>query len=171
MSTLQVSNVHLESTANNRLQYAGSNTVNLYVGGTKVIDSNSSTFAITGNVGIGNTAPALDLYVNGSSAGAIGTLTDAANVAVDLSTFNNYSITLGGNRNIDNPTNLQPGQSGVIFITQDGTGSRTLSWSSYWKFSGNTAPTLTTTGGSVDAILYVVRTSTSITAQSVLNVG
>ena len=59
MGTLQVSNVHLESTANNRLQYVGSNTVNLYVGGTKVIDSNSSTFAITGNVGIDNTAPRL----------------------------------------------------------------------------------------------------------------
>ena len=59
MGTLQVSNVHLESTANNRLQYVGSNTVNLYVGGTKVIDSNSSTFAITGNVGIDNTTPRL----------------------------------------------------------------------------------------------------------------
>ena len=59
MSTLQVSSIHFESTANNRLQFAGSNTVNMYVGGTKVIDSNSSTFAITGNVGIDNTTPRL----------------------------------------------------------------------------------------------------------------
>ena len=37
----------------------GINTINLYVDETKVIDSNSSTFAITGNVGIDNTAPRL----------------------------------------------------------------------------------------------------------------
>ena len=37
----------------------GINTINLYVDETKVIDSNSSTFAITENVGIVNTAPRL----------------------------------------------------------------------------------------------------------------
>ena len=37
----------------------GINTINLYVDETKVIDSNSLTFAITGNVGIDNTAPRL----------------------------------------------------------------------------------------------------------------
>jgi len=42
MSTLQVSNVHLESTANNRIEYAGSNTVNIYAGGINVLSANSS---------------------------------------------------------------------------------------------------------------------------------
>jgi len=57
MSTLQVSNVHLESTANNRIEYAGSNTVNIYAGGTNVLSANSSTMNIpvAGGIAIGNT--------------------------------------------------------------------------------------------------------------------
>jgi len=45
---------------------------------------------------------------------------------------------------------------------QDGTGSRTLSWGSYWDFAGGTAPTLSTTASAVDRIDYVVRSATSI---------
>ena len=57
MGTLQVSNVHLESTANNRIEYAGSNTINIYAGGTNVLSANSSTMNIpvAGNISIGNT--------------------------------------------------------------------------------------------------------------------
>lgn len=98
-------------------------------------------------------------------------LTDAATIAVDMSLGNNFSVTLGGNRTLGNPTNLTAGQSGIIYVTQDATGSRTLAYSSYWKFPGGTAPTLTTTANAVDALVYTVRTSTSITVQSVLNIG
>ena len=61
-----------------------------------------------------------------------------------------------------NPSNMAVGQSGSIFIVQDGTGSRTLSWGSYWDFIGGTAPTLTTTAGAIDRIDYIVRTAGSI---------
>lgn len=56
MGTLQVSNVHFESTANNRIEYAGSNTVNIYAGGTNVLSANSSTMNIpvAGSISIGN---------------------------------------------------------------------------------------------------------------------
>jgi hypothetical protein len=46
MSTLQVSNVHFESTANNRIEYAGSNTVNIYAGGTVMISSSATTVSL-----------------------------------------------------------------------------------------------------------------------------
>ena len=100
--------------------------------------------------------------------GTITTLTDGATVTPDFSTSNNYSLTLGGNRTIANPTNLTAGQSGSIFLVQDGTGSRTASWGSYWDFAGGTAPTLTTTASAVDRIDYVVRSSTSIHAVATL---
>ena len=61
-----------------------------------------------------------------------------------------------------NPTNLVAGQSGSIFITQDGTGSRTLAWGSYWDFATGTAPTLSTTAGAIDRVDYIVRTTGSI---------
>jgi hypothetical protein len=96
--------------------------------------------------------------------GAITALTDGATITPDFDDGNNFSVTLAGNRTIANPTNLAAGQSGSIFITQDGTGSRTLAWGSYWDFTTGTAPTLTTTAGAVDRVDYIVRTTGSIHA-------
>jgi hypothetical protein len=93
---------------------------------------------------------------------SIATLTDGATITPDFATNNNFTVTLGGNRTMANPSNLQAGQSGSIFIVQDATGSRTLSWGSYWDFVGGTAPTLTTTANAVDRVDYVVRSATSI---------
>ena len=53
---------------------------------------------------------------------------------------------------------------GSIFIKQDGTGSRTVSYGSSWDFIGGTAPTLTTTASAVDRLDYIVRSSTKIHA-------
>lgn len=89
-------------------------------------------------------------------------LTDAATIAVDLSTGLNFSVTLGGNRTLGNPTNTKNGQSGVIWITQDATGSRTLAYSSSWKFASGLAPTLTTTANATDVLCYQVKGSTFI---------
>ena len=94
--------------------------------------------------------------------GTISTLTDGATITPDFATANNFTVTLAGNRTIANPTNLTAGQSGSIFIVQDGTGSRTASWGSYWDFAAGTAPTLTTDANAVDRVDYVVRSSTSI---------
>ena len=96
--------------------------------------------------------------------GEVTTLTDAATITPDLNDSNNYSIVLAGNRTLANPTNCTAGQSGSVFIVQDGTGSRTLSWGSYWDFAGGTAPTLTTTAAAVDRVDYVVRSASSIHA-------
>lgn len=94
--------------------------------------------------------------------GTITALTDGATITPDFALSNNFSVTLAGSRTVANPTNLVAGQSGSIFITQDGTGSRTLIWNSYWDFATGVAPTLSTTAGAVDRVDYIVRTSTSI---------
>lgn len=96
--------------------------------------------------------------------GEITALTDGATITPDFADSNNFSVTLGGNRTLANPSNIVAGQSGSFFITQDGTGSRTLAYGSYYDFAGGTAPTLSTAASAVDRIDYVVRTSTSIHA-------
>lgn len=73
----------------------------------------------------------------------------------------NYRQVLTGNVTIGNP-----GQSGgngtaidgyrfIFMLVQDGTGSRTASWSSDFKFPGGTAPTLTTTANAVDIFEFI----------------
>jgi hypothetical protein len=106
----------------------------------------------------------------GAQRGEITALTDAASIATDLALSNNYSVTLAGNRTLANPTNIVAGQSGSIFITQDGTGSRTLAYGSYFKFVAGTAPVLSTAAAAIDRIDYVVKSSTAIQAVASLDV-
>jgi|CXWL01.1.fsa_nt_gi hypothetical protein len=95
-------------------------------------------------------------------AGALTALTDAVTIAVDMSTGINFSVTLGGNRTLGNPTNTKVGQTGCIVVTQDVTGSRTLAYSSNWEFAGGTAVTLSTVASTKDILYYWVQSSTSI---------
>ena len=98
--------------------------------------------------------------------GAVVALTDGATITPDFAAGNNYSVTLGGNRTLANPTNIVAGQSGVITVTQDGTGSRTLAFGSYFKFSAGAAPTLTTTAAAVDDLAYYVESATRIVVKA-----
>jgi len=106
----------------------------------------------------------------GAQRGAVTALTDGATIAVDFNSSNNYSVTLAGNRTLGQPSNQVAGQSGSIFVTQDGTGSRTLAYHADWKWVGGTAPTLTTTAAAVDRIDYVVAAANKIHAVASLDV-
>ena len=106
----------------------------------------------------------------GAQRGEITALTDASSIATNLALSNNFSLQLSGNRTLANPTNIVAGQSGSIFITQDGTGSRTLAYGSYFKFVAGTAPVLSTTAAAIDRIDYVVKSSTAIHAVASLDV-
>lgn len=103
--------------------------------------------------------------------GEVTALTSASTITPNLADSNNFSVTLDTNATLANPTNIVAGQSGVIVITQDATGSRTLAYGSYWKFVDATAPTLTTTASAVDVLVYYVESSTRITASLLNNVG
>lgn len=88
--------------------------------------------------------------------GAVSVLADAATITPDFSQSNNYTLTLAGNRTLAAPSNMVAGQSGIITIKQDATGSRTLAFNSAWKFSGGSVPSLTTTANAVDQLAYYV---------------
>jgi hypothetical protein len=119
------------------------------------------------------TVPLLGLAQSYTAAqrGAITALTSASTVTPDFSLANNFSLTLGHNATLANPTNLTAGQSGVIFITQDASTAYTLAFGSYWDFSGGTAPSVTSTLSAVDCLVYAVRSSTSIHAQLITNLS
>ena len=87
---------------------------------------------------------------------------------LDLNRNANFKLTLSGNITLVNPAELTAGTTGSIFVVQDGTGSRTVSYGSFWDFAAGTAPTMTTTASAVDRIDYIVRSSTKIHAVATL---
>lgn len=143
------------------------------VGGTTVI-GDSYTLENLGNSAnfLANTAnKALTTTNVWGSQGAV-TLTDAATIAVDLSTGINFEVTLAGNRALGNPTNAKAGQRGRIKVIQDATGSRTLSYGTSWEFATGTAYTLASSAsGEYDILYYDVISSTSIIISALGNVS
>ena len=105
-----------------------------------------------------------DLRIGTAAVADIVSLTDAASIAIDFNTGQNFAITLAGNRTLENPTNCVAGQVGSIFIVQDGTGTRTLAYGSSWDFPDGTAPVISTSINSVDRLDYIVHTSTDVHA-------
>jgi len=163
-----IQGVSFDGSANITVVTAGSgiSVAGTAVSNTGVLSVNGSTGAIS-NVAVTNSAQSF----SAAQRGTISALTDGATITPDFAAANNFSVTLGGNRTLANPSNLTAGQSGAIWITQDGTGSRTLAYGSYWDFTGGTAPTLTTTANARDCLVYAVQSSTQITATLITNLS
>ena len=86
-----------------------------------------------------------------------------------MATSNHFAVTLGGNRTLQNPTNAVAGQVGHIYVYQDGTGSRTLSFGDAYRFVRGVAPTMTTSISSTDLLVFSVRGVSAIDVLPVLN--
>ncbi|NBQ93555.1 MAG: hypothetical protein EBU06_06470, partial [Micrococcales bacterium] len=127
--------------------------------GTLTLPATTSTLAVLG----------LAQSYSAAQRGTVSALTSASTITPDFAVANNFSVTLGTSTTIANPSNLTAGQSGAIVLTQDGSGSRTIAYGSYFKFSGGT-PTATTTANAVDVLIYYCESSTRITAKLITNV-
>jgi hypothetical protein len=89
--------------------------------------------------------------LSGRSVSTPDVLADAATIAVDASLGNDFTVTLGGNRTLGNPTNSTNGQKLLFAIRQDATGSRTLALGSDYRFGTDiTSITLSTAAGKTD---------------------
>jgi parallel beta-helix repeat protein len=87
---------------------------------------------------------------------AVVALTDAATISTNLSLGNQFTVTFAGNRTIANPTNPTSGQKVIYRITQDATGSRTVTWGANFRFSTDIpSPTLTITAAKTDYVEFI----------------
>ena len=98
-----------------------------------------------------------------SDDGTISRLTPVINIAalVDAPVINTnaalssvFTVTLGGNRTLADPTNLVAGGTYIWVVRQDGTGSRTLAYGALFAWLGGT-PTLSTAPNSIDTITAI----------------
>src|SRR5210317_1090984 len=99
------------------------------------------------------------------------TLTDGATIDWNLSTQQVAKVTLAGNRTLNAPSNQQAGAFYSLAIIHDGTGSRTLTFNSAYKFTGATAPTLTTTASAKDIIIFKSDGTNLLEVGRSLNIG
>ena len=117
-----------------------------------------------------------DLTLGGRTtvASSLGTVSALGNVntnqTLDFDAANNFSMTLTGNITLNSPSNIAAGQAGIVVITQDGTGSRTMGFNTIWKFPAGSIPTLTTTASAVDVLVWYAESGTRITAKMLLDV-
>lgn len=110
----------------------------------------------------------LDLRLSGKGTGkvyhstgayqALQSTGDGATVTFDMSASNINSVTLGGNRTLA-VSNVSVGQCFMLRLTQDGTGSRTVTWFTTIKWAGGAAPTLTTTAAKADLFGFLCTSS------------
>ena len=131
----------------------------------------SNTLTVTGVSTLANINSTGVSTFGGAQIGQIGALANVSlNVTPDFATNNFFTLTLDGNLTFQAPLNISTGQAGVIFLVQDGTGSRAASFNTFYRFPAQTAPTLTTTAGAVDMLTYVVKSSTEILCDVVLDI-
>jgi hypothetical protein len=126
----------------------------------------ADTLAVSSSGTVSIAAPAANaagFTCNGSaSTPAIAVTFSATAMTVDCSRSNVFTTTFTANvttaPTISNP---QDGQTINWFITQDGTGSRTMTWPTSFKWAGGSAGTLTTTANAVDLLVATYRSATS----------
>ncbi len=83
------------------------------------------------------------------------TLTDGSTISWDLDQNQVAIVTLGGNRTMNAPSNQRAGGTYTLFVAQDGTGGRTITWNAVFKWSGGSTPSLTTTANKVDIFTFI----------------
>lgn len=93
---------------------------------------------------------------------SISTLTYGATVTPDFSLSNVFTLTATGNFTLANPTNAVAGTTYLIFIKQDATGGRTITWGSNFKFGLNSVNTISTGANKTDIISIVAQSSTEL---------
>ena len=105
---------------------------------------------------------ALKTSFGGGVVGKTSTANATGNVTLDFDANSNFILTFTGNVTLDNPSTESVGQSGIIVIIQDGTGSRTIATGTDFEWPAGTEPAISTAANSVDILPYFVDASNSI---------
>ena len=141
------------------------------------VDGSTSTNDIPGRLvfltardGANNTTEAMRIdskqrvIAKAAAIAEIVTLDSQLNVTPDFAKACNFEIELEHNVRLENPQNCVAGQSGSIFITQNSSIAKTLTFGGYWDFANGGTPQISSTIGAVDRLDYIVRNSQSIHA-------
>lgn len=140
-----------------------------------------ATALASGNAALGSLANKYDktggpisgpVVVQSQSIGSPTTIQASGVIILNFGAGNNFEVTLtSGTQTLASPANASGGQTGIIIVRQNNTGSCLLTYSGAWSFQSNTAPTLTTTASGVDLLAYYVVNPNRINTVATLNYG
>jgi len=135
--------------------------VQLYYDSSKKFETTSTGVAVTGQLDITKSAQAevrTAGVIGGTGQTTLGTNAyQNTTPQFNFADAQNWSITLANNVSLANPLNAKVGQTGSVFVQQDGIGSQTMSFQKSWIWAADSAPTLTTTASANDRIDYIVQ--------------
>ena len=137
--------------------------------GTNVTFSDGST-QTTAAAANGATTTGVQTFT-AAQRGEVDVVAYATGIQLDLSSGNNFQISLTGNTTLQNPTNIASGQAGAIYIIQASSGN-TMAFGSYWNYPGGSGsvPSLTATSGATDLLVYYTTSTTGIAYRLVQDV-
>ena len=134
----------------NTMDVAGGTGIDTVVGATDTVTVNIDSTVATRNTN--NTWTAAQqgrLFTDATTTGA---------TTLDF-TYQNFYLTATGNITLSNPSTEVASQTGIIFLKQDGTGSRTLSIGTDFETAGGAGLTISTAANSLDIIPYAISES------------
>jgi hypothetical protein len=117
----------------------------------------TETFPVDSNGANGIAPQTYAMTINQMSTMGLGpvvAVTDAATIAVDCTLGSQFSVTIGATGRTLTMSSPSPGQEVVLYVKQDGTGSRTITTYTNVLWAAATAPTLTTTANATDVLRF-----------------
>ena len=145
------------------LKGAGTSAITTATAGTDYLAPPSGTAILKANSGgaLANATAGTDYVAAGTATNftaqqyfGTSTLTDGATISWAVGSAQVAQVTLGGNRTFGAPTGMVDGGFYALNVIQDGTGSRTISWNSVFKWASGTAPTLSTAASAKDFFTF-----------------
>jgi UDP-3-O-[3-hydroxymyristoyl] glucosamine N-acyltransferase len=124
---------------------------------------------VTGNTGFlgtvrvsGNTSLEGQLQLTKSAAAVVcaTAINGITSVSLDFGACQNFFTSVTAAHTLAQPINCRTGQTGSIFLHQDG-GSGTMAYHADFKFIGGTDPTMSTADDAVDRLDYIVVSASS----------
>ncbi len=123
-----------------------------------------------GRLGLGTGAGSVAALtiVGSTTGGLISNGNSGTSKTIDWSAGDYQTLTLTGNATLT-ASNVTTGQTLVLRLVQDGTGSRTVTWWTTIKWQGGSAPTLTATASKTDIVTCRATSTTTFDCVASLN--
>jgi len=78
----------------------------------------------------------------------------ASGITLNMAANNNFNVVINQTTTLNNPSNLKPGQSGVLVLSF--TGAHSVSYGTNWVFESDTAPSASGNTAARDLLSYIV---------------